>query len=214
MMERGGSVTAAGIDGGLYTDITSFARDTRWLNGALNVYTTLSFVLLGLLLAAAWWTARRESPAATGRLLAIVVGVGVSVAANAGLKLLVDERRPCLTLPRAYTVDVCPGPTDYSFPSNHAALAGALAAGVFLLHRRLGIIAAGLALLEGFTRVYLGVHYPHDAVVGLLLGAAVTTLMVWLYGLRSRTVRSKTEGRERTFPLTPHGALSRQKPPS
>jgi undecaprenyl-diphosphatase len=171
---------AAGIDGGLYVDITSFARDTRWLNGAMNAYTTFGLALLVVLLGAAWWVARREGNAATRRLITVVIGTGAAVAANAGLKALVDERRPCLTLQHVYTVVACPGPTDYSFPSNHSAFAGALAVGVLLLNRRLGFVAIGLALLEAFSRVYLGMHYPHDAVVGLLLGGVVTALAVWL----------------------------------
>jgi len=199
-------MTAANIDGGLYTDITSFARDTHWLNGAMNAYTSLSLVALGVLLVAAWWLARRDAvsdkgvpdnaasdqhaPTATLRLFAVVVGIGAAVAADMLLKALFDERRPCLTIPHAYTVVACPGPTDYSFPSNHSAIAAALAAGVYLLHRRLGLIAAALAVLEGFSRVYLGMHYPHDVIVGLLVGAAVTVLVSRLVLPLIRSARS------------------------
>jgi membrane-associated phospholipid phosphatase len=195
-------MTAANIDGGLYTDITSFARDTHWLNAAMNAYTSLSLVALGVLLVAAWWMARRDgvsgsgtasgpgAPTATLRLFAVVVGIGAAVVVDVILKALFDERRPCLTIPHAYTVVACPGPTDYSFPSNHSAIAAALAAGVYLLHRRLGLIAAGLAVLEGFSRVYLGMHYPHDVVVGLLVGAAVTVLVGRVVPRLVRSARS------------------------
>ena len=186
-------MTAASIDGKLYTDITSFARDTHWLNAPMNAYTTLSLIALGVLLVAAWWLARRDTASdsgatsttttttttttATFRLVAVLVGIGAAFAVDTILKVLFDERRPCLTIPHAYTVVACPGPTDYSFPSNHSAIAAALAAGVYLLHRRLGLIAAALAVLEGFSRVYLGMHYPHDVIAGLLVGAAVTVLV-------------------------------------
>jgi undecaprenyl-diphosphatase len=102
------------------------------------------------------------------------VGVAVAIGANELVKALVHERRPCLSLPQAYTVVACPGPTDYAFPSNHTALAGALVAALFFFSRRLGVVGLVLALIEGFSRVYLGEHYPHDVVVGLLLGAVVT----------------------------------------
>jgi membrane-associated phospholipid phosphatase len=171
-------MTAAGIDGGLYLDITGFARDTHWLNAIANVYTTVGLGVLGVLVLGAWWLARRTNPAADSRLLAIGAGIGVAIAASAVLKMLFDERRPCLTLPRAYTVVACPGPTDYSFPSNHTVAAAALAMGVYLLHRRLGLVAAALALLEGFTRVYLGMHYPHDVLAGLVVGAGATLVTV------------------------------------
>lgn len=168
-------MSAASIDGGLYTDVTDFARDTHWLNGPVNLYTTLGVVALAALLVPAWWNARRTGSAAMGTLAAACVGIAAAVVANEVLKALITETRPCRTLPASFTVGACPGPTDYAFPSNHSAIAGAIAAAVFLLDRRLGAIAAVLALLEGFSRIYLGVHYPHDVVVGLLVGALVTT---------------------------------------
>src|SRR5690606_6286507 len=57
--------------------------------------------------------------------------------------------------------------------SNHATIAGATAATVVLLSRRLALLAVPLALLAAFSRTFVGVHYPHDVLAGLLLGAVV-----------------------------------------
>ncbi|WP_157876200.1 phosphatase PAP2 family protein, partial [Streptacidiphilus griseoplanus] len=43
--------------------------------------------------------------------------------------------------------------------------------------RRLGLLAVVLALLEGFCRVYMGVHYPTDVLGGYALGTAVVLLL-------------------------------------
>ena len=63
--------------------------------------------------------------------------------------------------------------TDFSFPSDHATVVGAVAAGLLFTCRRWGLTAAVLALLMAFTRVYVGAHYPGDVLAGLALGAAV-----------------------------------------
>ena len=65
--------------------------------------------------------------------------------------------------------------TDFSFPSDHATVAGAVAVGLLLANRRWGIVAAFAALVMAFTRVYVGAHYPGDVVAGLALGGAVAT---------------------------------------
>lgn len=182
-------MSAASIDGGLYTDITDFARDSHWLNGPVTVYTTLGVVTLAVLLVPAWWRGRRDGSAAMGTWVAACLGVVLAIVANEVLKSIVTETRPCRTLPASFTVVACPAPTDYAFPSNHSAIAGAIATAVFLLDRRLGVIAGVLALLEGFSRIYLGVHYPHDVVVGLVVGAAVTAATVLLLrGVAERAV--------------------------
>src|SRR5207245_3921804 len=63
--------------------------------------------------------------------------------------------------------------SDFSFPSDHATAVGAVAAGLWLAHRRLGVLAAGLAVVMAFARVYAGAHYPGDVAGGLLLGAGI-----------------------------------------
>jgi undecaprenyl-diphosphatase len=65
---------------------------------------------------------------------------------------------------------------DPAFPSDHAVMAGAVAAGLWLVSRRLGIAAAVAALLMAFTRVYVGAHWPGDVAVGLAFGAAVVVI--------------------------------------
>ena len=90
------------------------------------------------------------------------LGLGTLVAVSCGLilKQVFTETRPCLAMPGVATVQPCPGPTGYSFPSDHTTVVVALAVGLWIYSRRLGLIAAVFALLEGFSRVYLGQHYP------------------------------------------------------
>ncbi len=61
-------------------------------------------------------------------------------------------------------------PSDSSFPSNSAASLWSLAWAVWTFDRRLGTLFIALAVLMGFSRVYVGVHYPLDIVGGALVG--------------------------------------------
>ena len=63
--------------------------------------------------------------------------------------------------------------TDFSFSSDQATVAGAVAVGLLMTSRRWGIVAAVLAIVMAFTRVYVGAHYPGDVLAGLALGGAV-----------------------------------------
>ncbi|MEU6896115.1 phosphatase PAP2 family protein, partial [Streptomyces sp. NPDC046557] len=62
---------------------------------------------------------------------------------------------------------------DWSFPSNHSALAAAAAVALLYVSRRLGAAALTAAVLMAASRVWVGVHYPHDALAGFLIGALV-----------------------------------------
>ncbi|MFG3496753.1 bifunctional phosphatase PAP2/diacylglycerol kinase family protein [Streptomyces sp. NPDC047886] len=68
-------------------------------------------------------------------------------------------------------------PLTSSFPSGHAASAAAFAAGVALESRRWGAVLLPVAVSVGFSRIYVGVHYPSDVLVGASLGvtAALAT---------------------------------------
>jgi undecaprenyl-diphosphatase len=103
--------------------------------------------------------------------LAVPVAVVVAYVVNDIVKSVFDEARPCQVITSPATVLPCPGAGDWAFPSNHAAIAAAAAAAVWLISRRLGIIATLAALVMGFSRIWVGAHYPHDVLVGLVVGA-------------------------------------------
>lgn len=70
--------------------------------------------------------------------------------------------------------------TDAGFPSDHTVMAGAAAAGLWLVHRRLAVLAAVAAVVMAFARVYIAAHYPQDVLAGLALGAAVSLVGFYL----------------------------------
>jgi membrane-associated phospholipid phosphatase len=60
-----------------------------------------------------------------------------------------------------------------SFPSDHATLFAGLAAGIFMVSRRVGWFAAvWVAVVTCFSRMYLGLHWPTDILAGALIGVA------------------------------------------
>ena len=75
---------------------------------------------------------------------------------------------------------------DGSFPSGHACNAFMIAALFAERVRRKRITFYGLASLIALSRIYLGVHYPSDVVIGSCLGLTVTWLMLSFRALRNR----------------------------
>lgn len=72
-----------------------------------------------------------------------------------------------------------------AFPSGHATAAFAIAFGLFLWNRRIGIVALILATIVSVGRVAVGVHYPTDVLGGAVLGS-VTSWIGWMIFLKER----------------------------
>lgn len=69
-------------------------------------------------------------------------------------------------------------PAWSSFPSDHAMLWIAVATGIFLVRRGIGVLALiYAALVICLPRVYFGWHYPTDILAGAAIGAALTWIM-------------------------------------
>jgi undecaprenyl-diphosphatase len=74
-------------------------------------------------------------------------------------------------------------PSDSSMPANSAAAFFGLASAVWWVHRRAGMALLAVAGLHAFLRVYTGVHYPSDVVVGALIGLVGAASAYRLKGL-------------------------------
>jgi undecaprenyl-diphosphatase len=155
--------------------VNEWARDTTWLHGVASTYASEGILLFAVLLVIGYAVARRSGQLLlTARALLAGVGVLLAVAVNQPIVHAVAEQRPYTVLPHALVL--VHRSADASFPSDHATMAGAVAAGLLFVHRRLGMVALVAALVMAFTRVYVGAHYPVDVVAGLALGALVAVV--------------------------------------
>ena len=172
--------------------------DLQWLyalNGSNNIFLDQLMALLtnGLIwipfYLALFYLIIKNNEDMSQILLVILCAVGcvliTTIAANFIAKPLVARLRPCSDPAIKYTIQVVNNmrPGDFSFFSAHAANTMALA--VFICwvvrSRLLGISMLLWSLLNGYTRLYLGVHYPSDVLVGFLCGAVVATAVYLLF---------------------------------
>jgi membrane-associated phospholipid phosphatase len=155
-----------------FTVVNDFARRTAWLHSPAVAYANYGVVLFGVLLVAGYVLARRTGDLLTvARSLLAGAGVLLAVAVNQPIVHAVNEPRPYTRLPNALLL--VHRSVDASFPSDHATMAGAVAVGLLLVHRRLGVVACAAAVLMAATRVYVGAHYPVDVLAGLAVGGLV-----------------------------------------
>lgn len=109
---------------------------------------------------------RKTRATGTMCLIALICSVVVN---NLLLKNLVARARPFDTY--QMIIPLISRPTDFSFPSGHTAASFACA-GVMYRHlpKKAGISSIILAVLIAFSRLYLGVHYPSDVLIGGISG--------------------------------------------
>lgn len=158
-----------------------------WLTGTVRDVTALGgYTVLTLMsLAAAGYFAVRQKWAAAVRVVAAAGGAAVCDA----VKGVFARPRPAVVphLDDVYTA---------SFPSSHAAASAAVYLTLALvlagrrprLRRYLLTVAVLSSLLVGFSRVFLGVHFPTDVLGGWAVGvgwaAACEMVAVWLRSRR------------------------------
>ncbi|MFG1810012.1 phosphatase PAP2 family protein [Streptomyces sp. NPDC049040] len=170
------------FDAGLYRWVTDLAQRTPHpLDDAVRLFSDYGLGVFAALMVVVWWRARPADAARMAAALCLPLVVVAVFLVNDAVKSAFAEQRPCRTL-HTVTVETCPPLGDYAFPSNHSAIAAAAAVALLLSARRIGRYALPLALLMGLSRVWIGVHYPHDVLAALVLGG----LVAWPLALASR----------------------------
>ncbi|MFF1723850.1 phosphatase PAP2 family protein [Streptomyces sviceus] len=165
----------------LLYDINGLAKDApHWFDRVME-YVGEYGILLGmvLLILWCWWAGRRrggeDAAASVAALVWAPLAAALAVLVNVPIRGFVERPRPFRTHEGLEVL--VSGKTDYSFVSDHATITMAMAVGLFVANRKFGLVGIALALLEGFCRVYMGVHYPTDVIGGFALGTAVTLLL-------------------------------------
>jgi undecaprenyl-diphosphatase len=174
-MQGSDGVVWGGVQEGWFRAVNHFSRDTSWLHAPAEAYAKYGVVVFAVILLASWWLARRDGDLRqVAAALWAPVGMLIAIGLNQLIGGAVAEPRPYTVLPHALTLVA--HSTDFSFPSDHSVMAGAVAAGVLLVRRVLGLVSSALAVLMAATRVYVGAHWPLDVVAGLLVGAVVVVV--------------------------------------
>ncbi len=116
--------------------------------------------------------------------------------------------KPLIARPRPYTLEVFENAatplrmielqSEKSFPSGHSVAVFEMALVVTYYCRKMGrgawgFLAYGAAILIGFSRLYVGVHYPSDVVVGMIVGTVCGIAAILIVNAVYRKLEAKNK---------------------
>jgi undecaprenyl-diphosphatase len=108
-----------------------------------------------------------------------IICIGIADMSGNVLKHLFERPRPCSSLEDVRLLVSCS--SSFSFPSNHAVNVFVAAAVGSHFYKKASPLLYLVAFAVAFSRIYVGVHYPSDVVIGALWGLLCAYLLLSLY---------------------------------
>jgi len=161
-----------GLDVSLYRAVNNLCGVNPTLDRiAIHAQIIQGTLFVGAVGALWFWPGDRKRQRET--IVITILAIAVSLILNRTVSTLLPFRdRPVYAL--GAKAPSLPWQADLehwsSFPSDTATLVFAIAAGFWLASRWWGIVFGVFAICTSLARVYLGIHYPSDILVGALLG--------------------------------------------
>lgn len=161
----------------------------QWLDWAMPLVSSaaLLWLIIGFVAAFGFY---KKGPKFLVTVLVIVAAMGVSDFSTGLIKDSIGRIRPLNSLPLTNFVEDGrwqKRPLDFkpnkergnSYPSAHASNSMAFAVMCMIFFRRLRPWMLLMPLAVGYSRLYLGKHFPTDVMAGWMLGACVA-ISVWI----------------------------------
>ncbi len=176
------------MDFSLYESLNGFAARHDGFEDVMRFFAIdAEYFFIGLLavlfLARGKWASQnaRRGVVSAGFSAALALGIAQAISH------IVERPRPYLAHPGSSHLFV-PVSADYSFPSDHATAAFAIATALVLRSPKVGYLALAMAVVLSVARVAIGVHYPADVLAGAALGS-LSALVLNLPAIRAQLQR-------------------------
>jgi undecaprenyl-diphosphatase len=125
-----------------------------------------------------------------GRTLAFLIIPALILAdqtSSTFLKHIFERIRPCKVLENIRLLVRCG--SGYSFPSSHATNISAAFTLFIYFYRKYTAIWLSIILLIGFSRIYVGVHYPLDVFGGFIVGSVISLFIISIFNILGEKVK-------------------------
>lgn len=156
----------------LLKTINGFAGQYDWLDAIMKFATNYAVPVFAVVLLAMWFAGNEFMKKTV--VYSTISGI-IGILVNYLIAKIYFEARPFVTYDDINVL--VEHASDASFPSDHTTGAIALAFAIALRNKKIGCIMMVFALLTGFSRIYVGNHYPGDVAAGIIIGIAVAFIV-------------------------------------
>ncbi|AMX00131.1 phosphatase PAP2 family protein [Rummeliibacillus stabekisii] len=164
------------LDYQIFKLINQFAGKSIFIDHLVLYFSKYGPLLFGLFFIWLWFSKSKNKEQNQKIVLSALTIVILTLGIDMIIEIVHFRSRPFVDHP--VTLLFNKSNRDPSFPSNHAAGSFALAFAVFWVRRKAGGILLGLACVMALSRIYIGVHYPLDVLVGGFIGFFVSLVVM------------------------------------